>query len=49
MFTFLFIVGIFLLTISIGYPIFMCIMFLVNRFLNHDPISFVEYAKHWDW
>lgn len=49
MFALLFILGSFLLLISIAYVLFMCAMFLVNKFLNHDDISFWEYAKRWDW
>ena len=49
MFEFLFYIGIFCLVIGIGYPLFMVIMFLINKFMNHDDISFIEYAKRWDW
>lgn len=45
----LLVLGGLLLMISIGYALFMVFMFFVNKFGNHDDISFWEYAKRWDW
>lgn len=30
-----------------AYSLFVCAMFLVNKYLNKDEIKFVEYIKYW--
>lgn len=37
----------FLLIIYVAYILFVCVMFLVDKFLNNGKLKFHEYIKYW--